>query len=70
MATGNVASRSAKAAAEEGLAQAFTYAADRRRSSGWGARGGLATAPTAWPGMFVSDGRALGGMETLAAEFP
>lgn len=34
-ATGNVASHIAKAAPEEGLAQAFTYDADERRFSEW-----------------------------------
>ncbi len=34
-ATGNVASHTAKAAPEEGSAQAFTYDADDRRSSEW-----------------------------------
>ena len=33
--TGNVASHAAKAAAEDGLAQAFTYEADERNSSEW-----------------------------------
>ena len=32
-ATGNVVSHTAKAAADEGLAQAFTYEADERRAS-------------------------------------
>lgn len=34
-AAGNVASHTAKAAPEEGLAQAFTYEADERTSSEW-----------------------------------
>lgn len=68
--TGNVASHTAKAAAEDGLAQAFTYEADERNSSEWRAWGVLASTSTVRPMMCVSDGIELGSMETLAAEFP
>lgn len=34
-AAGNVASHTARAAADEGLAQASTYEADERRASEW-----------------------------------
>lgn len=65
-ATGNVASHTAKAAAEEGLAQAFTYEADKSRSSGFRAGGELAAASTVRPVTLVSGGS----VETLAAEIP
>ena len=65
-ATGNVASHTAKAAAEEGSAQAFTYEADKSRSSGWRAGGELAATSTMRPVTSVSGGSA----DTLAAEFP
>lgn len=69
-ATGNVASHTAKAASEEGLAQAFTYEADEKWSSEWRAWGGLAAASSVRPVVCVSDGKELGSMETLAADFP
>lgn len=67
-ATDNVASLTAKAAADEGLAQAFTYEEDES-SSERRAEGELAAASTVRPVICISDGKELGSVDTLAAEF-